>query len=93
MTTINENAVLLSKNVKEITFEPFCVFQKENFLPENIYQELYRSFPERTWFAEGNEYGKNAFNSTANPGRFLEFCNSAPAWKELYRCISSDRSE
>lgn len=55
---LDTNALLLSKRVKEITYDPFCLFQASNYLPAEMYQALLESFPQAPWFVEQTEGDK-----------------------------------
>ena len=49
---LNTNSLRLSKRVTEITCDPFCLFQVNDYLPSDMYQALLETFPNEQWFIE-----------------------------------------
>ena len=88
---LNPETVFLSKRIKEIDFKPFCTFQTDQFLPEDIYQALYESFPEESWFVNvGDAQGKKALNSMRTTEGFNGFLEQTPIWKTFIEALSSN---
>ena len=45
----------------KIIYEPFCIFEKKNFLENLFYQKLKENFPEEKEFIGIHENGKKIF--------------------------------
>ena len=71
----------LSKYDK-IIYEPFCIFEKKNFLEDSIYQRLKNSFPDEKIFPGVHENGKKIFMNNKHQ-EFYEFIDKN-IWGDFY---------
>jgi Rps23 Pro-64 3,4-dihydroxylase Tpa1-like proline 4-hydroxylase len=81
--------LLLRKRLKNISYDPFCHFQIENYLPATMYQSLLESFPEQSWFPDKVEGDKNRLHSLYSSDILRRFCRQNPAWQEFMDFLSS----
>jgi 2OG-Fe(II) oxygenase superfamily len=83
------DSLLLSKRRMDISYDPFCHFQVEHYLPPKMYQSLLESFPERKWFQETVEGDKNRLHSLYSADIVREFRQQYPVWRDFMDFLSS----
>ena len=66
---------------------PFCIFEKKNFLPNNIYESLRDNFPEEEIFPGYHEQGKKIFLNN-NHAEFKEFIKKN-IWCNFYEYFNN----
>jgi 2OG-Fe(II) oxygenase superfamily len=88
-STLETSTLVLSDRVKDITYDPFCLFQVSDYLPQETYQALLESFPEEKWFVERIDGDKYRLNSSHRREVFREFCNEYPRWVEFFNFLES----
>ena len=70
--------------------KPFALFEIKNFLPDNIYSDLYNSFPKEEYFKPGSdEYAIDLFHSSDE--KFNLFLDSNLNWKDFYESMNSEK--
>ena len=72
----------LSKYDK-IIYNPFCIFEKKNFLENSIYQKLKNNFPDEKIFPGIHENGKKIFLNNKHR-EFYEFIEKKNIWTDFY---------
>lgn len=87
--SFDRESLLLSRRLGSLRLEPFCFFQVDDYLPEDLYAALLGSYP------EGSEYdpdpdGKLGFRSSVDPAAVERFCNEHPLWRQLFDFFRSD---
>lgn len=90
LTELNPHSLLLSKRVKDITYDPFCLFQVNDYLPPDMYQALFETFPGEQWFSQRIEGDKRLLNSTHHPKVVGDFCRKHPLWEQLFQFLGSE---
>lgn len=84
-------SLFLSQRELNIEYEPLCSFFVDDYLPEDVYEQLYRSYPDaQAGDYSTNEEGKFGFRSSEVADEFEHFCDANPAWRELVDFFSSD---
>jgi Rps23 Pro-64 3,4-dihydroxylase Tpa1-like proline 4-hydroxylase len=81
--------LLLSNRLKDISYDPFCHFQIENYLPATMYQSLLESFPGQKWFTDKVEGDKNRLHSLYSSEVVRRFCRQYTAWQDFMDFLSS----
>lgn len=81
---LDSETLFLSMRAKDITYDPFCLFQVADYLPSDTYQALLESFPDQKWFVEQIEGDKHRLNSAYSPEVFQNFCRTHPLWREFF---------
>lgn len=71
----------LNKYDKTI-YEPFCIFEKKNFLEFSIYQDLKKNFPDEKFFPGVHKNGKKIFLNNKH-SEFYKFID-ANIWGDFY---------
>jgi len=69
-------------NYDEIIYDPFCIFEKKNFLENEIYQELKEKFPEEDKFPGIHQNGKKVFLNNKH-NEFYKFIENN-IWGDFY---------
>ena len=75
----------LPKDFKEydkIIYDPFCIFEKQNFLENSIYQKLKKNFPDEKIFPGTHENGKKIFLNNKHE-EFYKFIDQN-IWGDFY---------
>ena len=65
-----------------IVYEPFCIFEKNNFLEDSFYKKLKDSFPEEKEFIGIHKNGKKIFLNNKQE-EFHKFIKNN-VWAEFY---------
>lgn len=87
---LSSETLLLSQRVHDITYDPFCLFQVNDYLPQDAYEALLGSFPNEEWFVKKEPEGdKRYFSTSRTPELFEDFCRRQPIWRELFDLFSS----
>lgn len=82
--------LLLSNRIQNLLREPFYTFQVNDFLPIDVYQSLWSSFPDNSWCIGENEGNtKRSLSSKRHSDLFQEFCATYPDWQALCALFSS----
>jgi hypothetical protein len=90
MAPIDPERLKLSRCPLELCSQPYCFFHTDDFLPPDLYEALYASFPEEPGdFAENTE-GRLGLRSSDDPAGFEAFCRAHPEWRELVALFASD---
>lgn len=72
----------------ELILEPFCIFEKKNFLDNKTYNDLRNNFPNEKLFEGFHENGKKIFlNNRQN--RFFEFLKTNQIWSQFYNTVNN----
>lgn len=91
MSRLDPSALFLSNAKLHIDYEPMCTFCADDYLPADVYRELYATFPdEASVDYSANDEGKIGFRSSEVAGAFESFCEQNPLWGELVAILSSD---
>lgn len=86
---LRAESLLMSKRVGKLTYEPFCVFHADNFLPADVYERLRQRFPTDSWFQNETYGNKRYFSSHHHRTLFEDFCRSDPLWRDLFDGLRS----
>ena len=72
----------------KIVYDPFCIFEKKNFLEDKIYQELKANFPEENIFPGIHQNGNKIFlnNKHDEFHRFIE----RNIWGDFYNYFNKN---
>ena len=71
----------------KIVYEPFCIFEKNNFLENSLYQKLKENFPEEKEFVGIHKNGKKIFLNNKQD-EFYKFIKNN-IWGEFYNQFNS----
>jgi len=82
--------LLLSKRDVNISYDPFCYFNVDDFLPKEIYDYCSNSYPGPEYYLHRNK-SKYFFDSVSDEEIFGDFCRKHPTWDNLIKHLSSDR--
>lgn len=77
-------------NLREFSYfveNPFCIFEKKNFLPHNIYESLRDNFPEKEIFPGYHQQGKKIFFNNKH-AKFEEFIKKN-IWCDFYEYFNN----
>jgi hypothetical protein len=81
------NIFQISKNINKIEFKDrFCFFEKKNFLNQDLYNELKKSFPPINLFSKHNNFARSF---TDESDGFYEFLKKNSHWKNFIDGINS----
>jgi hypothetical protein len=89
-SSLETSTLVLSNRVKDITYDPFCLFQVSDYLPEERYQALLESFPEEKWFVERIDGNKRRLNSWFRPEVLRNFLGNHLPWREFLDFLASE---
>jgi hypothetical protein len=86
--------VLLPQSLNDLDYyieDPFFLFEKENFLDEALYWQLYDNFPGDSYFKK-SYYGRGNKAHLENTSQdFSEFIKSNECWRNFYEEFSSPK--
>lgn len=77
------NPLLLSHRSPLVHLDPFCYFEIDNFLPQDVYKEALAAFPQRDRFPETTEGNKLRLTSVRSPELVKGLMNEHPAWRKV----------
>ncbi|MEZ4216410.1 MAG: 2OG-Fe(II) oxygenase [Myxococcota bacterium] len=91
MPRIDSDALLLSRANLHVDYEPMCTFCADDYLPRDVYDELYATWPhEASVDYSANTEGKFGFRSSEAGDAFARFCDTHPVWGEVVDILSSE---
>lgn len=76
-------------NYDKIIYEPFCIFEKKNFLEKSIYQKLKINFPNEEIFPGIHENGKKIFMNNKHK-EFYKFIDQN-IWGDFYNYFNQKK--
>ena len=82
--------LLLSKRDIALSYDPFCYFNVDNFLPYEIYDYCSRNYPGPDYDIHRNR-SKYFFDSVKDVDIFNDLCRKHAPWDTLLKHLSSDR--
>lgn len=89
MMGIDPGKLLLSRRLGQVRTDPFCFFHVDDYLPADLYQRLFASFPDESNYRFNTE-GKMGFRSSEDPAAVDRYCDAHPEWRQLIDFFGSD---
>tara|TARA_Y100000389_G_scaffold186858_1_gene207695 strand:+ start:257 stop:1057 length:801 start_codon:yes stop_codon:yes gene_type:complete len=83
-----KNIPLNLKDFDKLILDPFCIFEKKNFLEQEFYDSLRNNFPQEELFEGYHENGKKIFLNNRQD-KFFEFLKSNTVWSNFYKSINN----
>ena len=82
MTEFNTSQLFLSKRLGEVRIDPCCLFQIDDYLPDDFYQALRETFPDESTY-QSDDSKKMGFRSSVESDPFDAFCDANPvSWEQ-----------
>jgi len=81
--------ILLSKSKVNISYEPFCYFNVDGFLPQEVYDYCTRNYPGPEYYTHRNK-AKYFFDSVNDADVFSDLRRKHVPWDNLLKHFSSD---
>ncbi len=81
----------LPLNLKEfdkLITDPFCIFEKKNFLEDELYNDLRNNFPKEELFEGFHENGKKIFLNNKQD-KFFKFLKVNKIWNNFYKSVNN----
>lgn len=82
----------IPKNLKDfdrLVKHPFCIFEKKNFLDDNLYRELFLNFPKEEYFPAVHVNGNKKFLNNKHK-EFFKFIRGN-VWENFYEMFNSKK--
>lgn len=74
----------------QLIINPFCIFEKKNFLDENLYQSLNENFPDENMLNKTHTQGKKIFLNNKQK-EFFNFIEKNSVWKNFYNKFNNKK--
>jgi hypothetical protein len=77
------------KNKSKLIKDPFTIFEIKDYLKQDDFNDLYKSFPDQKYFdKKENGITKDTFSSSND--KFPEFLKNNPKWEKFYNSVNSE---
>ena len=84
--------IKLPKNLNDFEIylkNPFTIFEKKNIFRKEIYNQLYKEFPNENYFDSKHSLGLKKYFNNKNKN-FYDFINSSDVWLNFHNYLNSE---